>query len=110
MYIHTNVYIHKCTLYCMSESPILEKRTHSPNLDTIQMIEKTIEDKHDFRTITELYHSLPRGVQYATFKKVLVYLEESNKISYDADGVIFWIFARNKSGLVVLEKESTQLR
>ena len=94
----------------MSTTSILEKKTHSPNLDTIVMIENTIEEKHDFRNSTELYRALPRGVQHATFKKVLVYLEESNKIAYDKNGVLFWIFARNKSGLVLLEKESTRLK
>ena len=86
------------------------KKIHSPNLDTIQMIEQTIEEKHGFRTVTELYNALPRGVQHATFKKVLAYLEESNKIAYDKNGAVFWIFARNKPGLVDLEKNSSQLK
>ncbi|MCE2506676.1 MAG: hypothetical protein J4F36_09490 [Nitrosopumilaceae archaeon] len=96
----------------MSESAAvaIKKRTHSPNLDTIQMIEQTIESNHDFRTATELYNALPRGVQHATFKKVLVYLEESNKIAYDKNGAVFWIFARNKPGLVDLQKNSVPLK
>ncbi len=93
----------------MSESTI-QKKLHSPNLDTIQMIEQTIEKNHDFRTVTELYNVLPRGVQHATFKKVLVYLEESNKIAYDKNGAVFWIFARNKPGLINLEKNSISLK
>ena len=95
----------------MGKSTILaKKKIHSPNLDTIQMIEQTIESHHDFRTVTELYDALPRGVQHATFKKVLTYLEESNKIAYDKNGAIFWIFAKNKSGLVDLEKNSIPLK
>ena len=86
------------------------KRVHSPNLDTIQMIEHVIESNHDFGTATELYNALPRGVQHATFKKVLDYLEESNKIAYDKGGAVFWIFARNKPGLVGLKKRSTSLK
>ena len=97
-------------MYTMSGTTILEKRTHSPNLDTIKMIEDIIEEKHDFRTVTELYTSLPRKVQHATFKTVLVYLEESNKIAYDRNGVLFWIFAGKKPGLINLEKESTRLK
>ena len=93
----------------MSKSTIA-KKTHSPNLDTIQMIEQTIEEKHDFRTITELYNTLPRGVQHATFKKVLTYLEESNKIAYDKNGAVFWIFVRDRPGLVGLEKNSIKLK
>ncbi len=83
----------------MSKTAALKKKSHSPNLDTIQMIEQTIEKNHGFRTVTELYGALPRGVQHATFKKVLTYLEESNKISYDKNGAVFWIFAKNKPGL-----------
>lgn len=94
----------------MSESAVVAKKTHSPNLDTIRMIEQTIESNHDFRTATELYKALPRGVQHATFKKVLAYLEESNKIAYDKNGAVFWIFARNKPGLVGLEKNSISLK
>ena len=87
-----------------------KKKTHSPNLDTIQMIEQTIESNHDFKNTTELYNALPRGVQHATFKKVLVYLEESNKIAYDKNGAVFWIFARNKPGLAALERRSISLK
>ena len=47
---------------------------------------------------------------FQAFKKVLAYLEESNKIAYDKNGAVFWIFAKNKSGLVDLEKNSTLLK
>ena len=85
-------------------------KSHSPNLDTIEMIEQTIEKNHDFETVTRLYNALPRGVQHATFKKVLTYLEKSNKIAYDKNGAIFWIFARNKPGLIKLKKNSIPLK
>ena len=107
--MYNNVYIQLCTLLSMNKSAILQK-THSPNLDTIEMIEQTIEQNHDFRTVTELYNALPRGVQHATFKRVLDYLEESNKIAYDKNGAVFWIFARNKQGLMHLEKNSIPLK
>lgn len=107
--MYNNVYIQLCTLLDMNKNAILQK-THSPNLDTIEMIEQTIEQNHDFRTVTELYNALPRGVQHATFKRVLDYLEESNKIAYDKNGAVFWIFARNKQGLVHLEKNSIPLK
>ncbi len=110
MCMYKNVYIQLCILYSMNESVILEKKTHSPNLDTIEMIEKTIEKNHDFKNITELYHALPRGVQYGTFKTVLDYLERSNKISYDKNGAVFWIFSRSKPGASLLEKGSVRLK
>ena len=83
----------------MGKSTIVAKRKiHSPHLDTVQMIERTIEPRHDFRTVTELYNALPRGVQHATFKKVLAYLEESNKTAYTKNGAVFWIFAKTSQG------------
>ena len=105
MYIYNDVH---CNV--MAENTIITKKTHSPNLDTIQMIEQTIESHHNFRTTTELYNALPRGVQHATFKKILAYLEESNKISHDRNGAVFWIFARHKPGLVDLQKNSIALK
>jgi hypothetical protein len=36
-----------------------------------------------------------KKVQYPTFRAVLDYLDESNKIMYDKDGAIVWIFADN---------------
>ena len=107
--MYNNVYIQLCTLLSMNKNAIL-RNTHSPNLDTIEMIEQTIEQNHDFRTVTELYDALPRGVQHATFKRVLDYLEKSNKIAYDKNGAVFWIFARNKQGLMHLKKNSIPLK
>ena len=110
-WINNYVYIQLCTLYCMGEySTVVARKGHSPNLDTIRMIEQTIESHHDFGTVTDLYNALPRGVQHATFKKALAYLEESNKIAYDKNGAVFWIFVRNKPGLVGLEKNSIPLK
>ena len=94
----------------MSVETTVQKKTHSPNLDTIEMVEELISEKHDFHTTTDLYDALPRGMQHATFKKVLDYLEKSNKIAFDKDGAVFWIFANNKPGLIELEKNSTLLK
>ena len=76
----------------------------------IQMIEQMIESNHSFRNVTDLYNAMPRVVQHTTFKKVLTYLEKSNKIAYDKNGAVFWISAKNKSGLVDLEKNSIPLK
>lgn len=100
-------------------APILERKSsssnqgrkiHSPNLDSIEMIENIIEENHDFRTVTTLYNSLPRKMQHATFKRVLKYLEKSNKIAYDKNGAVFWIFERNEKDSDILEQQSTSLR
>jgi len=66
------------------------KVLHEPQLDTILMIEKAIMDAEDYPTRMQLWRSLPRKVQYQTFKRVLDYLEASNKIIYDEDGAIVY--------------------
>lgn len=71
----------------------MSKTTHSPRLDTIRMIEGAIKKAKTYPSKNQLWRSLEKQVQYPTFKSVLDYLEESNKIMYDKDGAIIWIFA-----------------
>ena len=67
----------------------------NPTLDTIKMVEQTLSKMSEYSTKNKLWRALPRQVQYPTFKAVLNYLEESNKIIYDKDGTIIWIFVDN---------------
>jgi len=71
------------------------KVLHEPQLDTILMIEKAIIDAEDYPTRMQLWRRLPRKVQYQTFKRVLDYLEASNKIIYDEDGAIVYTGVSN---------------
>jgi hypothetical protein len=59
------------------------------------MVEQTLSKMKEYPSKNRLWRALPRQVQYPTFKAVLDYLEESNKILYDKDGAIIWIFADN---------------
>ncbi|MFW5846944.1 MAG: hypothetical protein ACOCUU_02170 [Nanoarchaeota archaeon] len=68
---------------------------HYPKLDSILMVEKVIKNSEDYPTRTELWKSLPKQMQYQTFKLILRYLEDSNKIMFQ-DNKIFWIFPDNK--------------
>ncbi len=84
---------------------------HSPTLDTMLMVEKEIVDrlkKADYPTRTELWRSLPKGMEYQTFRQVLDYLEASNKIIYK-DGRIVWVFPDNPK-LRKLIEESVRLK
>lgn len=67
---------------------------HEPQLDTILMVEKAIKDAETYPTRKELWKSLPKKVQYQTFKRILEYLESSNKIIFDNRSII-WIFPDN---------------
>jgi len=83
--------------------------THMPRLDTIEMVEKVMRKEKTFSSKNQLWRKLPKQVQYPTFKKILDYLESSNKIMYDKDKAIVWIFADNPK-LKKLQRESTRLR
>jgi hypothetical protein len=82
---------------------------HSPRLNTIQMIENSIRKVQRYSSINQLWRSLPKQVQYPTLKNVLKYLEDSNKIMYDKDRSIVWIFADSQQAKKSL-KRSTKLR
>ena len=66
----------------------MTKKIHYPQLDTILMVEETIQ-KMDYPKKTELWKSLPKKVMYQTFCMIIDYLEESGKIMID-DGRIVW--------------------
>ena len=68
---------------------------HYPKLDSILMVEKAIQKSKDYPTRMELWRSLPKQMQYQTFKLILDYLEKSNKIMFESNKII-WIFANNK--------------
>ena len=74
---------------------------HEPKLDTILMIEKAIIYAEDHPTRMGLWKSLPRKVQYPTFKCVLDYLEASGKITFNDGKTVYtggWRF--EASGIV----------
>jgi len=83
--------------------------THMPRLDTIEMVEDMIRKAKTFPSKNQLWRRLPKQVQYNTFKRILDYLESSNKITYDKDGTIVWIFADNPK-LKRLLKEAKKIR
>ena len=81
---------------------------HEPQLDTILMVEKAIIECVDYPTRTELWRSLPRKVQYQTFKRILDYLEASGKITFDANRIIYT--GVNNAKLQALMKSSVRVR
>ncbi|MGQ0795419.1 MAG: DUF6602 domain-containing protein [Nitrosopumilaceae archaeon] len=91
------------------------KENHSKQIDIIVTSDLSLQflyanrEKKAFSSKNQLWRKLPKQVQYPTFKKILDYLESSNKIMYDKDGAIVWIFADN-SKLRKLLRESTRLR
>ena len=75
----------KATLMANTRTQVL----HEPKLDTLLMVEKAIMDADEYPTRTELWKSLPRKMQYQTFKRILDYLEASGKIAFDKTKIIY---------------------
>ncbi len=65
----------------------------NPTLGTIQMVEQTLSEMKEYPTKNKLWRKLPRQIQYPSFKVILEYLEDSNKIMFDDDGTIVWTFS-----------------
>lgn len=64
----------------------------SPTLDTVLMVERTIEENSGEYNRTELWKKLPRKVMWQTFLVILDYLEGINKIAFDRKGKIAYIW------------------
>ncbi|RLI46037.1 hypothetical protein DRO69_03960 [Candidatus Bathyarchaeota archaeon] len=86
----------------------MSKVLHEPQLDTILMVEKAIKDAMEYPSRMELWKSLPRKIQYQTFKRILEYLEASNKIVFNKSRVV-WVAADNPK-LGRLLEESVKVR
>ena len=72
----------------MAEAMIL----HSPTLESVFMVEGTIQKHSQKCGKYQLWKKLPKKMMYQTFQVILGYLEESGKIIIDKDGCIIWTF------------------
>ncbi len=73
------------------------------------MVERLVAKEHEFASRHQLWRALPKQVQYQTFKGILEYLEDSNKIMVDKKGSVTWIFTDNPK-LENLHRVSKRLR
>lgn len=65
---------------------------HQPRLDTVLMIEEAVKEHSGEYGKFQLWRKLPRSAMYQTYLVVLDYLEYSNKIAFDKEGKVGWIF------------------
>ena len=72
----------------MVEATIL----HSPTLESVIMVEKTIQKYSQECGKYQLWKKLPKKMMYQTFQIILNYLEESGKIIIDKEGCIIWTY------------------
>ena len=83
----------------MNEVTIL----HSPTLESVFMVEETIQKYSQECGKYQLWKKLPKKIMYQTFQVILDYLEQSGKIIIDKEGCIIWTF--NPSRIKRLIKE-----
>ena len=88
----------------MAETTIL----HSPTLESVFMVEETIQKYSQECGKYQLWKRLPKKMMYQTFQIILDYLEQSGKIIIDKEGCIIWTF--NPSRIKRLIKEELIVR
>lgn len=64
----------------------------SPNLDTVLMVEKTINEFSGEFNRTELWKKLPKKVMWQTYLIILDYLQSINKIAFDKNDNVAYIW------------------
>ena len=75
-----------------NKSKRIMKFFRSPTLDTVRMVEKTIEKYGGEFKRTQIWEKLPRKVMWNTYLTILNYLEEVNHIIISDDGIITYIW------------------
>ena len=68
------------------------KSAHSPQLDTILMVESFIREHSGEYKKRALWENLPKKMMYQTYSTIIGYLQDSGKIAVDAEGKICWIY------------------
>ncbi len=69
---------------------------HSPTLDTVLMVERTLQDAKELIKVAELKRRLPRKVMHQTLMRILDYLQASGKILVTARGVV-WTYTPHEA-------------
>ena len=86
---------------------LLESEHHSPNLNTVLMVEDVLKKAGEVITLAELKRRLPRKVMHQTLLLILDYLQISGKIAIGKKGIL-WVFAERKE-LDALIKRGTEV-
>ena len=71
---------------------IANVNARSPTLQTVMMVEKFIDETSGEYKKTELFNNLPKKVMWQTFQVIMEYLESINKIAYDNEGYVVYIW------------------
>ena len=77
---------------------------HSPTLESVLMVEETIEKYSGELGKYQLWRKLPRKMMYQTFLVILDYLEQSGKIMIDKEGCIMWVYNPERISRLIKER------
>ena len=93
----------------MTQTTMLRKENigHSPNLNTVIMVEDILKEAEEVMTLAELKRRLPKKVMHQTLLQILDYLQLSGKIIIGTKGIL-WIFTPRKE-LDELIKRGTEI-
>ncbi len=91
----------------MAQKQIVETAGHSPTLNTVIMVEKTLKEAGEAVTIAELKRKLPKQIMHQTLTTILDYLQISGKIVMGTKGIL-WIYTDRKE-LNKLIKKGTEM-
>lgn len=69
-----------------------QQKTRSPTLQTVLMVDNFIKENSGEFKKTNLFNSLPKKMLWGTFQVIIEYLEEINKIGFDRNGYIIYIW------------------
>ena len=81
---------------------------HSPTLESVIMVEETIQKYSQDCGKYQLWKKLPKKMMYQTFQLILDYLDKSGKIMIDKDGIVIWTY--NPGRIKKLIKEGLIIR
>ena len=85
------------------------KVLHYPRLDTVLNVEKVIREADIPLSKNEIDRRLPKKIMRPTLNLILTYLEESGKITFAKQGII-WIYYKDASTkLMKLIKEGVRV-
>jgi hypothetical protein len=75
------------------ELKIKNSIARSPNLDTVIMVEKFIEENSGEYNRTQSWRKLPKKVMWQTYIIILDYLQSINKIAIEDNGTLVYIWS-----------------
>ena len=89
----------------MATTTLKSSFVRSPTLDTVLMVENTIDEFSGEYNRTELWKNLPKKVMWQTYLVILDYLESINKIAFDKHEKIAYIWNPKLAKKLSLRKE-----